>query len=393
VYDVIVVGARCAGAPAAMLFARAGYRTLLIDRARFPADTLSTLYVHQPAVARLASWGVLEAVKATGCPPLDRVIYQMDDVRLDGCASGVDGISAGYAPRRYLLDQVLAEHAVAAGAEFRDGCAVRELIVSDGRVSGVRCSAALGGASAERASLVVGADGMRSTVARLAGARTLLCDPRLTCAYYTFWDGLASSFELHEGTGGWVSTVPTNHGATLVAAYFPQQQFESIRHRALDAYLGNVRATAPEVFDRLGGAQRCERLRGTGDQQNFFRQAHGAGWVLVGDAGHHKDSITARGISDAFMQAELLARLVGDRLHDERALRAALARFAAEREAMLMDGYRGTLLVAQMAASERRRALLRTIAADPGMVTRYFDVFAGIRGSDELYPAELAPRA
>lgn len=372
-----------------MLLARAGYRTLLLDRARFPADALSTLYIHQPAVAQLDRWGCLDAIKATGCPALDRVIYQMEDIRLDGCASAVDGARAGYAPRRLVLDQILTEHAVKAGAEFRDGCAVRGLVHTGDRVTGVECSASSGGTTVERARLVVGADGMRSAVARLAGAGTLRSDPLLTCAYYTFWPGLATVFELYETGHGWVSAVPTNDGATLVAAYFPQRDFESVRHRAWDAYLGNVRATAPAIFGQLAGSQPCERLRGTGDQQNFFRQACGPGWVLVGDAGHHKDSITARGISDAFAQAQLLADLIGDGLHDMARLDAALARFARDRDNLLIAGYHATLHVAQMTVSEQRRVLLRAVQSHPGLTTRYFDVYAGTRSGEEL-EAELA---
>lgn len=388
-YDVIVVGARCAGSPAAMLFARAGYRTLLLERMRFPADTLSTLYIHQPAVAQLARWGLLEAVKATGCPPLDRVVYQMGDIRLEGCSAGVDGIRAGYAPRRFLLDQILAEGATAAGAEFRDGCAVSGLVVEDGRVAGVRLSGPGGRTTVtERARLVVGADGMRSTIGRLAGAGELLSDPRLTCAYYTFWQGLSVPFELHEGAGGWVSTVPTND-ATLVAAYFPQSEFESVRQDAWHAYLSKIRATAPGVSAQIAAAERTERLRGTGDQRNFFRQAHGRGWVLIGDAGHHKDSITARGISDAFLQVQLLADLVGEQLHDEEHLEAALRRFAAERDRMLLEGYQATLRVAQMTGQDQRRDLLTAIKDDPGLTTLYFDVFAGIRPVTDLYRGEL----
>lgn len=97
-FDAIVVGARCAGAPTAMLLARAGYRVLLLDKAPSGTDTLSTHLIHQPGVAALARWGLLEQVRATGCPPLDRTRYELADVRLEGCARGVAGQRAGLAP-------------------------------------------------------------------------------------------------------------------------------------------------------------------------------------------------------------------------------------------------------------------------------------------------------
>ena len=120
-FDVIVVGARCSGAATAMLLSRRGFRVLLVDRMTFPSDTLSTLYIHPPGVALLREWGVLPAVVASGCPRLDRSRYEVGGVRLD---SGPFSGDASYAPRRRVLDQILVDAAVAAGAEFRAGCRV-----------------------------------------------------------------------------------------------------------------------------------------------------------------------------------------------------------------------------------------------------------------------------
>ncbi|MGW4463817.1 NAD(P)/FAD-dependent oxidoreductase [Micromonospora sp. NPDC004704] len=383
-YDVIVVGARCAGAPTAMLFARGGHRVLLLDRTGFPADKLSTLYIQQPGVARLARWGLLDAVRATGCPPLDHVVYELGDVRVEGCSSGIDGVRAAYAPRRSVLDPLLADAAVQAGVEFRDDCRVTDLLWEDGRVVGVRTDR-----GEERAALVVGADGMRSTVAELTGAPKTTEHPPLTCAYYAFWDGPKTHFEMYEGDTGWVSAVPTNDGAVLVAAYYPQQRFDEVRRDASTAYLDNVRTNAPRLFEQIERGRQVGKVQGTGDQQNFFRRAHGPGWALVGDAGHHKDSLTARGIADAFMQADLLVETVGDTLTDRPRLDAALAAYDSEREQRLTENYQATLLVAQAEARDKRRALLRAVGSSPEMTTRYFDAVAGIIPLRELYTPEL----
>lgn len=387
-YDVIVVGARCAGAPTAMLFARAGYRVLLLDRAAFPADTLSTLYIQQPGVARLSSWGLLDAVKETGCPPLNRVVYELGDVRLSGCANPIGGISAAYAPRRHLLDQILVDGAVAAGAEFRDHCSVTGLVEEDGRVVGVRCTTPGGQPAVERARLVVGADGMRSPLAKRVGARTAVEHQRLTCAYYTFWQGPKTDFELYEGPQGWISAVPTND-AVLISAYFPQSRFDEVRADASAHYRESVRVNAPALFEQMARAEQTERLRGTGDQQNFFRQASGPGWALVGDAAHHKDSITARGIGDAFLQAELLTDRIGTGLHDEAVLGQALKSYGEDLQEQLADSYQGTLLVAQAEARDKRLALLRAVRTSPDLTQRYFDTVAGVRPVSELYTPEL----
>jgi flavin-dependent dehydrogenase len=371
-----------------MLFAQAGYRVLLLDRASFPADTLSTLYIQPPGVDRLRRWGLLGAVEATGCPPLDRVVYELGDVHIEGCCRAIEEVPAAYAPRRHLLDQVLADGAVAAGAEFRERCQVTGLLEEDGRVAGVTFTASGGMTVTERCALVVGADGMRSAVAELAGAPKVVENDRLTCAYYTLWRGVEAVFELYEGPDGWVSAVPTND-AVLVSAYFPQERFDTVRASAYEHYRECVHRNAPVLHAQLEQAEQTERLRGTGDQQNFFRQAAGPGWALVGDAAHHKDSITARGIGDAFLQAELLAAKVGADLRDETRLDSALKAYGEERDALLADGYRATLLVASTGAREQRRALLRAVSTSPDLKQRYFDTVAGARPVSELYTPEL----
>lgn len=388
-YDVIVVGARVAGASTALLFARAGYRVLLLDRARFPSDTLSTHYIHQPGIARLARWGVLDAVRATGCPPLERTVYRAGQVVLTGNAEAVDGQSAAYAPRRYLLDKILIDAAVAAGAEFREQTSVTGPVFDGERVAGVEARTPAGTAVREHAVLTVGADGMRSVLAKGIGAPYLVEDPLQSCIHYSYWDGLRTDFELYEEPGRWIGAVPTNDGATMIAAYRRQSEFTRIRGEAQRHYLENIRETAPELHARVEAGRQVEPLRGSGDQRNFFRQASGPGWALVGDAAHHKDSITARGISDAFLQCDLLTEAVGDGLHEPARLAAALARYAEQAQDELFEGYRNTLFVSRLELTEQRQATLRMLAAAPESTNRYFSVAAGAVGVDELYDERL----
>lgn len=221
---------------------------------------------------------------ATGCPPLDRAVYRIADIRIEGCSIPVDGHRAAYAPRRYLLDGILADAAVAAGVEFRQGCTVTEVLSDDeGQAIGVRCHTSDGGTTEEHARLVVGADGMRSRFATMVDSRITTEDPPATCAYYTYWEGVTDRFELYEAPGRWVGTVPTNDNTTLIAAYFPQSEFERVRKDAMGAYLEAVRSTAPELYAKIASQTPLERLHGTGDQRNYFREAAGLGWALVGD--------------------------------------------------------------------------------------------------------------
>lgn len=388
-YDVIVVGGRCAGSPAAMLLARAGYRVLMVERSRFPKDTLSTLYIHQPGVARLSAWGILPDVVATGCPPLDKATYTHGDIRVEGSSWPVDGEKASYAPRRILLDQILARAAVEAGVEFRENCSVADLVFEGDRVVGVRLSARGGTETLERARLVIGADGMRSTVAAKVKAPHEVEAPTLTCCYYGYWSGLPAEFRLYQVPGSWIGTVPTNDGVTLVAAYFPQAKFAAIKGGGLQALLDAVERTSPEVRAEMAQGSQVERLFGTGNQLNFFRRAAGPGWALIGDAGHHKDSITARGITDAFLQAQLLADCIGDGLQDPDHLDKALTEFAAQRTEMLVPDYKSTLKTAELNPPPHHLDMLRAIATSSELSDRYFSTLSGACPVEEFITPEL----
>jgi len=366
-----------------MLFARAGYRVLLLERATALRDTLSTLYIHQPGVALLARWQILDAVVATGCPPIEQATYQVADVRLRGCAVPADGVRTAYAPRRQSLDAALVRAAVDAGAELRMGSTVQDLVYGDSRVVGVRHRGAAVMIE-ERGRLVVGADGMRSMVAALVKAEMVVEDPTMTCAYYTYWAGVKAGFEIYDAPGSNVGAIPTSDGLTLIGAYFPRAQFDRVRLDAATAYRNGIRRTAPQLYERVAVGEQAERLRGTGDQLNFFREATGPGWVLVGDASHHKDSITARGITDAFVQAQLLVESVGADLHDPARLDAALARYEEERDEALAYSYYSTLSAAELAVPAHKVDSLREIAANPVLVDRYFGVLAGTCRVEDL---------
>lgn len=389
VYDAIVVGARCAGAATALLLARQGRRVLLLERAKFPKDTLSTLYIHQPGVARLAAWGLLDRIAATGCPPVDSVSYSVGGLRLTGSSRPVDGQGSAYAPRRYLLDQILVDAAVAAGAEFRDETSAGELLFEDGRVAGVRCRTAGATWQDERAALVVGADGMRSQTAAQVKAVVLSEAGPRTCAYYTYWDLPGARMSLHEAPGRWVGAVSTNDGATLVGCYFPQTEFQRIKGNALEAYLGCFRDNAPDLYEQVADAGPVDRLYGTGDQQNFIRRAAGPGWALVGDAAHHKDSITARGITDAFLQAQLLVDSLAGTPWRAPTLDESLRRYAAAHHDLVVDGFHSTLFVAELTVKQERLDMLCRVAESEEMTALYFSMLSGACSADDFFSDEF----
>jgi len=158
-FDVIVVGARCAGSPTAMLLARKGYRVLLVDRATFPSDTVSAHLVHPLGVEALSRWGLLDRLAATGCPPIHTYRFDFGALVISG-SPGTSHSPIALCPRRTILDKLLIDAAGEAGAEVREAFTVEEVVIEDGGVVGIRGRSTNGGSMLERARIVVGADGL-----------------------------------------------------------------------------------------------------------------------------------------------------------------------------------------------------------------------------------------
>lgn len=348
-YDVIVVGARCAGSPTAMLLARRGYRVLLLDRCTFPSDSMRAHYIQRPGIALLHRWGLLERVVASNCPPIRARTTDLGDFPLTECPPPLDGVDADYAPRRYALDAILAEAAVAAGAELREGFTVQEILADGDRVTGIRGRAASGVTVTETARLVIGADGLHSLVARTVQAPTYRTRPALSFAYYSYWNGVPlAGAEIAFRPQIFAGAFPTNDGLTCVAIQAPVGEFRRFRADIEGNFYAALRQV-PALAERVGAGTREERWRGTADQPNFFRKPYGPGWALVGDAGYHKDPITAQGISDAFRDAALLADAVDNGLVGREPLNTALAAYERARNEVASPTYEQTCASAAFA--------------------------------------------
>jgi 2-polyprenyl-6-methoxyphenol hydroxylase-like FAD-dependent oxidoreductase len=377
-FDVIVVGARCAGAPLAMLLARQGFRTLLVDRATFPSDTVSTHVIHPPGAAALQRWGLLDQVVATGCPPVGRYSFDFGPVTVAG-APGTAESPYAYAPRRTLLDKILLDAAAAAGAEVRQNFSVDELLTAeDGRVTGIR-----GNGTLERAGVVVGADGRNSIVAKTVQPTQYEQHPPLTVGYYSYWSNLPTdTFEAYSRPGRGFAVCPTNDDLTLVIGGWPHA--ELAEHRTdVEATLLETFALAPAFAERIRDAKREERLVGT-SVPNYFRVPYGPGWALVGDAGYSRDFITAQGITDAFLDAENCARALAAALSGARPYDDALAGYQTARDTRAMPVYQMTLQIAALQPPDPQMVqMISSIAGNqPAM-----DAFARLN-SGVLTPAE-----
>lgn len=347
-YDAIVVGARCAGAPAAMLLARKGYAVLLVDRATFPSDIPHGHFIHRHGPRRLARWGLLDAVAATGCPPSASWTLDQGDFPLNGEHLTVDGVALGYGPRRAALDNVLVEAAIAAGAEFRDGLMVDDVISDGDAVAGVRGhSRGRAAIVTERARVTIGADGRNSHLAKAVRAASYEAVPPLTCWYFSYWSGLsASGLEVYVRPGQVIFAFPTNDGLFAIFVAWARDRFATVRADIEGQFLAAI-DTIPALAERVRGGRREERFRGASDVPNFLRKPYGPGWALVGDAGCHKDPFLALGICDAFRDAELLTDALDEGLSGRAPLAAALADYERRRNEATLPDYRQNLQMAR----------------------------------------------
>ena len=193
-YDAIVIGARCAGSPTAMLLARKGYRVLLVDKAGFPSDTISTHVIWPHAAEVMDGWGLLDRLAATGCPPVAlNMIFDVGPFALKGGVIDTNGGRGGFCPRRTVLDKILVDAAVESGAELREKFTVEELVVDGNRVSGIRGHGRNGARVEDRARIVIGADGIHSFVAKAVGAPEYDAIPSLVTFFYNYSRGTLTS--------------------------------------------------------------------------------------------------------------------------------------------------------------------------------------------------------
>ena len=393
-YDVIVVGARVAGAATAMLLARQGLRVLAVERASFPSDTISSHQLQVPGAALLHRWGLLGKLTAAGTPPASRVRFDAGDgLVLDGRFPAHEGVDALYSPRRTLLDSVMAEAAREAGAEVREHFRVTEVTGSGDRVTGIRGSARGGPAVTETARLVIGADGKRSLVAGAVGARRYRERPVRSFASYSYWSGVpVSGGELYQRPGRAVAVFPTNDELTMVYVAAPIAEFAPARADLEGHYLRSLDLCG-DLGERVLSGSRAERLRTTPDQPNTFRYSHGPGWALAGDAGVVMDSVSAQGMTNALRDAGRLSAAVIAGLGGSRPLDDALLDHRHRRDRAIGGMYDFTLgLAAFPAVTRGRRRFLAAVAADQAETDRFLAAFAGIAAPERYFTPVTALR-
>lgn len=394
-FDVVVVGARCAGSPTAMRLANMGHKVLLLDRADFPSGTHSTHYIHQAGIIQLAEWGLLDEIRSCGAPEIKRMEYRNEGMNLYGWADPVAGIGSIYNPRRVVLDEILVKAAVAAGVELITGFTVTGLLPSeDGGVGGVEGTFTDGTTKSFTARMVVGADGTYSAVARLVGAEKYNVRPAAGFTYWNYFHGLDWEMSQHK-TGmnrRWYGAWPTNDG-TSVAVILTNDQHDEFRKDPEENFLKIIEEIEPEKGKQIREVGVPEgRMHRMKYAENFYRESSGHGWALVGDAGYHKDPITGWGMTDAFLQAEGLASAVHAGLSGEASMKDATDQFVASRDEMTEPMYDYTTTVAQMDLPLYFRSIIKACSRSQEWTNKMLGVVAGIVDGGEVFEPENLSR-
>ncbi|HET9420638.1 MAG TPA: NAD(P)/FAD-dependent oxidoreductase [Nocardioides sp.] len=357
-HDVIVVGARNAGAATAMLLARAGHDVLVLDRSKPTTDTNSTHALSRGGVVQLDKWGLLDKVVASGAPRIRDVSFHLPGETIRHEVRDRAGVDFLLAPRRFVLDDLVAREAVAAGARLDTGARVLGVTRdAAGRATGVTVRGRLGAVRQISARLVIGADGIHSKVASSVGAEIVEEHAPSGACLYTYvsgveWDG----FELYIGDRAFGGVFPTHDGEAAVFMIRPVDEFAGVMGagRARTAmWLAELRGALPTLAERLRPGRVTGGMRGYVGLPNQVRRAAGPGWALVGDAGYHRDPVTGHGMTDAFRHAELLAEATDAWLSGSTGEAAAMAGYARERDEAIAETFAITRAIGELPEPSR----------------------------------------
>lgn len=397
-FDVIVVGARCAGSPLAMLLARRGCRVLLVDRAVFPSPYIATHMVWPPGGAALKRWGIWEDVVA-GNPALCRVSYSsfpFGDLRTPWHAT--DGVDWTFNMRRLKLDHILVRAARHAGAEVREGVKVEELLFNaEGHVVGIQARDVKTNVRfQEGARVVVGADGKNSLVARRVAASMYNVVPPLTASYLVYVADLDKDRDVDE-----VYTrppyefllLPTDDGLTVANVVIARDLLDEFR-RDVERNFWAAWDLMPELAEKVRGARAAGKVQGMADLPNFFRKPYGPGWALVGDAGLTRDPIRAQGMHNAFVDAELLGTALEEGLSGRRRLHDALADYQRLRDEQNDFPYKLCINAARLErlSEDAIRGLLDRTGDDPVRGARFRGLYDGSVTPEEFFGSGTGSR-
>jgi flavin-dependent dehydrogenase len=368
-YDVVIVGARVAGASTAMLLARRGYRVLVIDRAPMPSDVVSTHAILRTGILQLSRWGVLGDVVAAGTPAVRDVTLGFGEERIEFDVRAEHGVDTFYAPRRHILDNILLESAMKAGADFAERTRMVELVrSSNGNVTGIVAKQG-DREQVYTARIVIGADGVFSRMAKLVEATDYLSHAPTNAINYAYYRDLeATGFWFQFTPGVNAGIIPTNENLCCVFVARASERMADFSVDSEAEFNRLLSKAGADLWGVVAAGSRVSQFRGT-SLPGFLRQPWGPGWALVGDAGYTKDPISAHGISDGLRDAELCARAVDRALSYPGETSAAMSEYHRTRDHLSIGMFRDSEALARYEwdaeeASARMRAMSEAVRAE-----------------------------
>lgn len=382
-WDVVVVGGGPAGATTAAVLAQRGARVALVDKARFPRVKPCAEYVNPEAVRVLERLGVQERVLGAGAA----VFRGMRVSSPAGYAVAIDYHADVGRPAlglsRERFDALLVERCRELGVTVFEGTRVRDVVVDDGVVRGVRAS----GSTTLAARIVVGADGHHSTVARLLGLDSPVRWPRRIglAAHYESFPLTDNLGEIHVGPAGYCGIAPQEEGRVNIAMVVDMARFAA-RAGPPDAFFEAALRGWPALAGRLAEARRVSPVRGVGPLARRVRKVSGAGFLLVGDAAGFFDPITGEGIYDALRGGELAAAAIAAALDGDDDLAVALRRYdMARRREFASKRHAAWLAQLFVVSPKLMDYAFSRLRRDPEAVATMTGVFGNYRDASELF--------
>jgi len=311
-YDVIVVGARIAGSIVSSFLGQRRYRVLLLDRARFPSDTLSTHFFRYPTFNVFERMGILDNVYVIA-PKLVNSFNDVDGHVFTEPVEGPDGPSHYLCVRRITLDDILIKRVrQERTVSLHENAQVDDILVEHGTVGGVRWMEE-GKKYSASAKLIVGADGVNSLVAKKVQPKVEKSEPVQRAMYYAYYKNFqpqaGPAAEFHYRGNRLVYVFPTDAELTLIAASVPIKDFARFKQNP-EQSLNTELESMPQIRSRLQQAERIGPVKGTGSIPGYQRFPYGDGWALVGDSGQILDPWSGQGIDQASTHATMLADAV-----------------------------------------------------------------------------------
>ncbi len=345
-YDVIIVGARCAGATTAAHLAKKGISVLLVDKASFPQDTLSTHFVWPRGASYLNRLGILDRIlhhtpsskeieiTVEGITVKGKVPIELLEKRFEELHGNTENITQlSFSARRYILDKILIDHAIESGAKCKEEFSVKELMMEGDRVIGIRGQEKGGELYTYYAKVVIGADGTNSLIAKLTNTKKEELRDNCTFAAYSYFSGFDFKKPIIQKRGRMsIGIVPTNNGENMTMIYGPKDWYDGFRTgNKNDNFIKAIKYVNPEIGAIVEQSTSNSNIIGTNKMASFIRNASGEGYALVGDAASFKDQCTASGMTHAFRDAELIADAIAEGISSNGNLDASLKKYARRR--------------------------------------------------------------